>query len=89
VEIGEEMQTTVLNTSSMTGSQFWTALKTQADTIAWNLLDVRRNGTDIPDGVKPSIERAYTSAERLLSLVSGRMEDFKRQQVVRRVSRTQ
>lgn len=83
------MQKSVLNTSSMTTSQFWATLKTQTDAIAWNLLDVKRNGNGMSDGTKSSIERAYTSAECILHLVAGRMEDFKRQQIGRRVQRPQ
>lgn len=63
--------------SSMSATRFWQTLKSEADAISWNLKDVQRNGS--VDAVKiPSLDRAAVSADRITSLITDKMEDFKR-----------
>lgn len=68
--------------SSMTAGQFWNMLKTEADAVSWNLRDVIRNGS--VGETKPSLDRAVQSSERIVTMISDRMEEFKRQMSERR-----
>lgn len=70
------MKTAYISVSSMSATQFWHTLKSEADAVSWNLRDVQRN--EVTDGTKLSLGRAIESAERMTMLISDRMEDFKR-----------
>lgn len=58
-------------TSSLFAGQFWTQLKEEVDAISWNLRDARMHG--LAGEVKPSVDRAIASSERILVLVNDRL----------------
>ena len=76
---------TPVSSMTMTAGQFWNALKTEADAVSWNLRDIKRGQTT--DIVRmPSLDRAIESSERIVSMISGRMEEFRKQISERRYS---
>lgn len=68
--------------SSMSGGQFWSTLRSEANAISWNLRDAIRNGS--AKELHPSLTRAMQSAERINSLITERSDGFKQNLVHRR-----